>query len=456
MSNISGSDIPNKWPHHWGIVATIGFLLLVAAVVGSALYFVDQAGRRTIAAAQAETVAVEITLLKNTYDGEGGEELLKAIMYRLTSRNASNERIYALADSRGRLVAGNLRRWPDGLIPGISWQRVGGTNSPALYLSSVRLDDGNLLIVGNTDAAMERFRNQIVDAGFMSLLIVLTACGIAALIISLYFRVKVMALANVATKVTHGDFSARAPGANHETPFGQIAAAQNLMLERIEHLVVGLTTITDSLAHDLRTPLSRLKRSLEKGIEAETAEDREEALEAALQESDHIIATFSALIDIARANGGLSRSAMDTLDLQALLQEVQTLFEPLIEERGGRLELDAPLPVKVSGHKALLMQAISNLVDNAIKHAPDSSTVQIILTHSSREAEITVADHGPGIPVSDRDQLLKRFSRGGNAPPGGVGLGLAIAKACAVLHRGSIWLEDNNPGLKVKLVLSRY
>lgn len=174
-----------------------------------------------------------------------------------------------------------------------------------------------------------------------------------------------------------------------------------------------------------------------------------------MQESDHIIATFSALIDIARANGGLSRGAMDTLDLRDLLQDVQTLFEPLIEERGGRLMLDAPAPVKVSGHKAILMQALSNLVDNAIKHAPDSSAVEIVLRHTSQQAEITVSDHGPGIPLADRDQLLKRFSRGGNAPPGGVGLGLAIAKACAVLHRGSIWLEDNDPGLKVKLVLSR-
>ncbi len=455
MSNFSGSEPGSKWPHHWGIGATIGFLALVAAVVGSALYFVDQAGRRTIAAAQAETVAVEITLLENTYDGEGGEELLKAIMYRLGSRNSSNERIYALADSRGKLIAGNLRRLPEGLVPGLAWQRVGGRDTVPLYLSSVRLDDGNLLIVGNTDAAMARFRSEILDAGFTALLTVLTACGIAALIISLYFRAKVMALANVATKVTHGDFSARAPGADHETPFGQIAAAQNLMLERIEHLVVGLTTITDSLAHDLRTPLSRLKRSLEKGIEADTSEDREHALEAALQESDHIIATFSALIDIARANGGLSRGAMDTLDLRDLLQDVQTLFEPLIEERGGRLMLDAPAPVKVSGHKAILMQALSNLVDNAIKHAPDSSAVEIVLRHTSQQAEITVSDHGPGIPLADRDQLLKRFSRGGNAPPGGVGLGLAIAKACAVLHRGSIWLEDNDPGLKVKLVLSR-
>jgi signal transduction histidine kinase len=228
-----------------------------------------------------------------------------------------------------------------------------------------------------------------------------------------------------------------------------------MMLERIEHLVVGLTTITDSLAHDLRTPLSRLKHFLEAGMDSDDPKDKDRALESALQQSNQIVSTFSALIDIARANGGLSRDAMEPLELRALLSDVQTLFEPLAEERGGRLQLDAPEPIKMIGHKALLMQAVSNLVDNAIKHAPEGTDVKIALRQSSGNAEIVVMDNGAGITVIDRDELLKRFTQADNEPPGGIGLGLAIAKACAVLHQGSIWLEDNNPGLKVRLVLSR-
>lgn len=446
---------PFDWPHRWGVSLTAGFLIFVGIVVGSALYFTDQTGRRTIAAAQAETVSVELSLLLNTYQVGGYEELLRAIDYRVTSPRVSNERVFALANSRGRIVAGNLRFWPEGLTPGMSWQKLGGGNSIAIYVSSVRLDSGDVLIVGNTDAAMDRFRSRIVEAGFGALMVVLLACAAAALVITLYFRSRVLALANVASKVTHGDFSARAPGEHEESPFGQIASAQNMMLDRIEHLVVGLTTITDSLAHDLRTPLSRLRQHLENGLVSPEQDVRDQSLEAAFRESDHIVSTFSSLIDIARANGGLSREAMGPLDLKKLLEEVQTLFEPLVEERRGRILLNASGPVIIFGHKPLLMQAVSNLVDNAIKHAPESTSVEIALHESDIHAEIIVADHGEGISTDDKDELLKRFTRANNAAPGGVGLGLAIAKACAVLHHGSIWLEDNHPGLSVRLVLSK-
>lgn len=444
------------WPERWGLVLTIGFLLMAAIVVGGALYFVDQAGRRTIAAAQAETVAIEVTQLRSIYAAEGRDELLTAIRYRLAARNDSNERIYALTDPQGRLIAGNLRRIPDGMIPGLAWQKLAEHTLTPVYLSSVRLEDGSLLIVGNTDAAMDRFRGQIVDAGFIALLIVVTACFLAAALITLYVRSRVIALATVASKVTRGNFSARAEGADEAGPFGQIASAQNVMLERIEHLVVGLTTITDSLAHDLRTPLSRLKRFLEQGIEASSDSERNQALESALQQSNHIVSTFSTLIDIARASGGLSRDVMETLDLRLVLADVETLFEPLMEERGGQLRLQAPDPVQVLGHRALLMQAVSNLVDNAIKHAPIGTDVHLALHHSAENAEVIVSDHGIGVAHADREQLLKRFTQGNNEPPGGIGLGLAIAKACAVLHKGSIWLEDNDPGLRVRLVLSKH
>lgn len=454
---MNGKPAPDAldWPERWGLWLTVGFLFLAAVVVGGALSFVDQAGRRTIAAAQAETVAVEVAQLRSIYDAEGRDELLTAIRYRLTTRNDTNERIYALTDPQGRLIAGNLRRIPDGLIPGLAWQKLGENSLTPVYLSSVRLQDDSLLIVGNTDAAMDRFRSQIVEAGFIALVIVVAVCFIAAALITLYVRSKVLSLATVASKVTRGDFSARAEGAEEASPFGQIARAQNVMLERIEHLVVGLTTITDSLAHDLRTPLSRLKRFLEAGIEAQSEAARDQALEAALQQSNHIVSTFSTLIDIARASGGLSRDVMDTLDLRGVLADVQTLFEPLIEERGGHLVLEAPDPVMVLGHRALLMQAVSNLVENAIKHAPDGTSVTLGLRSVPGHAEVIVSDSGAGVPHADREQLLKRFTQGNNEPPGGIGLGLAIAKACAVLHKGSIWLEDNEPGLRVRLVLSK-
>jgi signal transduction histidine kinase len=264
---------------------------------------------------------------------------------------------------------------------------------------------------------------------------------------------RVRELSDTAALIAAGKFSARTPTSGSAGPFDRIADAQNAMLDRIEDLVTGLKTVTDSLAHDLRTPLARLRTRLERGILAPDLESKQAALEGGLRETEKTILAFSSLIDIARAEGGLSREAMTTVDLKTLVQDVHELFLPLAEERGLSLDL-ASEDCQILGHKPLLMQAIGNLAHNAIKHAPDATHVGITLHRSAGQAQIVVTDHGPGIPANKRADAVKRFQRlGAGDTPEGVGLGLAIVEACARLHRGTLLLDDNHPGLKATLTL---
>jgi signal transduction histidine kinase len=273
------------------------------------------------------------------------------------------------------------------------------------------------------------------------------------ILIALSLR-SVRELSDTAALIAAGQFSARTPTHGGAGPFEAIARAQNAMLDRIEDLVTGLKTVTDSLAHDLRTPLARLRSILEDGIVEESAQAKQQALESALSQTEKTIFAFSSLIDIARAEGGLSREAMTQVDLSTLMRDVMELFQPLAEERGVTLNLQEPPRTMILGHKPLLMQAVGNLVHNAIKHSPSGEKLDLQLSESGGEVRIVVADRGPGISAEQRADAIKRFQRlGSGDTPEGVGLGLAIVEACARLHRGALALEDNAPGLKAALVL---
>ena len=310
-------------------------------------------------------------------------------------------------------------------------------------------------MVGRDAAALEIFRRRIVDAGLVAVTIVAVTCLMMAIAVTALLLARVRRLAGAAEKVSAGDFSARAESASDGGPFGQIARAQNLMLDRIEDLVTGLVTVTDSLAHDLRTPLARTRRRIEEGMLSSDERERQDAFADALAETDKTIATFTALIDIARAEGGLSRDAMQQVDAAKVVADAYELFEPLAEERRVSMAVHTAASAQILGHRPLLMQAVSNLIHNALKYSPEGGHVDIAVTARPEQVEIVVSDNGPGIPAADRAAAVQRFKQAANANPEGLGLGLAIVEACARLHRGSLLLEDNAPGLRARLVLAR-
>jgi signal transduction histidine kinase len=225
------------------------------------------------------------------------------------------------------------------------------------------------------------------------------------------------------------------------------------MLDRIQQLMDGLRQVTSDIAHDLRTPLGRLRQRLEDAREhATTTADYASATEAAIAEADTLLETFSALLRIAQIEAGAQKSAFAELDLSALVRSIGEAYLPVAEDAQHRLELAIDGGIGFTGDRQLLAQMISNLVENALNHTPGGSTVRLALAKSATGLTLEVADNGPGIPADERDKVFDRFYRlDRSRSTGGSGLGLALVRAIATLHGLAIRLEDAKPGLKVVL-----
>jgi signal transduction histidine kinase len=238
--------------------------------------------------------------------------------------------------------------------------------------------------------------------------------------------------------------------------FDRIGESLNRMLDRIEELLTGMRTVTDSLAHDLRTPLTRMRGAVERALDPATSHgDCRDALESISTELERVLSVFTALIDIARAESGLSREMMQPLRLDELALDLAGLFAPVLEDAGQRLETRPTAPLVVEGHEQLLRQAVGNLLFNAAKYAGSGASVVLEVLNSERGAEIILTDNGPGIPGEQRGRAKDRFVRLDEAGGGsGSGLGLSIVAAAAKLHGGELRLEDNGPGLRAVLSLA--
>jgi signal transduction histidine kinase len=266
-------------------------------------------------------------------------------------------------------------------------------------------------------------------------------------------------------EIMAGDMSRRIPIGKQGDEIDEVAGNLNAMLDQIERLLAGMSQISDNIAHDLRTPISRLRTGLESALigQSDPESDRKAMLKA-IEEADNILKTFNALLNIAQAEAGATEAQFGSIDPTALLYDVAELYEPLAEEQGIALELDIPQKgdrvTDLKGDRNLLFQAVANLVDNALKFSPEKSRITIALEtetagkNSPRRIRIIVADQGPGIPGKDRERVLDRFHRleASRSTPGN-GLGLSLVSAVSKLHRGSLSLEDNGPGLRAVLTL---
>jgi signal transduction histidine kinase len=272
---------------------------------------------------------------------------------------------------------------------------------------------------------------------------------------------RIDSLSATSRNIMLGDLSGRLEVTGSGDEFDRLADAVNAMLDRIEHLIYGIKDVSDNIAHDLKTPLTRLRNRVEAALAGNAAPtDYRAALEATIEESDQLIRTFNALLMISRIEAGSADGEMSDVDASAILAEVVELYEPVAEESGTTLSVDAPAPVHLKASRELLGQAIANLIDNAMKHAAPAegeSRRLAIAVSAAREGEalvLRVADNGPGIAVADRERALQRFVRleKSRTQPGS-GLGLSLVAAVVRLHHGTIELGDGNPGLVVTIRL---
>jgi signal transduction histidine kinase len=414
-----------------------------------------------------QTIDAELKGLAEQYRAGGLDQLVRIVAERSGTPGNS---LYLVADSEGRRLAGNLSAvspelW-DSLGPvEFVYQRpaTGGVEKRLAFANVFRLASGYRLIVGRDIEDRHELARMVRSA-------MLWGLGVMALFgigggywVSRKLLARIDALAETTRTIMDGDLTGRLPVTGSGDELDRLSESLNLMLARIEQLMAGLREVSDNIAHDLKTPLNRLRNRVEQALREPYGEAAyREALERTIEEADGLIKTFNALLSIARLEAGAGGESRERLDISALLWDVAELYEPVAEERGIELRAETDAPIFVRADRQLLGQAIANLIDNALKYgAPEPSSgngsrpeVEVSAHAKGPTAEIVVTDRGPGVPIPDRERVLDRFVRleASRSEPGS-GLGLSLVAAVARLHGGTLRLEDNEPGLRVVLAL---
>ncbi len=447
-----------KLIHRFRRLAPSSFLIFAVVLVLSAsagsLVVVYRTGGRIISERERAEALDERDLLQEVDQEQGLNAVASAVAQR--TRFASSGEHYGLFTPLGEPLAGDIVSFQPA-FRSADWRviRLPRPSSTTLHVEGVTLPDGAILVVGRSLANLRKFERSILYGFVAAVAIVAVAALAAGLLLNFLILQRVDAIAATAERIAGGDLSARTTIADRRDPFGRVGASLNAMLERIEELLTGMRTVTDSVAHDLRSPLTRMKGALARALEPGASDvERLDAIDAAHDEADRALATLSALLDIARAETGLSRDMMQMIDVTALVEELVDFFTPVIEDADQRLEVVVPpAPVVVRAHPALLRQAIGNLLHNAAHYAGAGAVVRVSVEEDDVGAvRLTVADTGVGVPEDQRGRVQQRFVRLDPARGvGGSGLGLAIVAACAKLHGGVLRLEDNGPGLRAVL-----
>lgn len=446
------------------VISAIGAGLVLGSVGDNVKMLIDQQ--------IAQTVDADIGGLSEQYAQGGIRGLVESIEKR-TQRPGAD--LYLVTTAAGEPIAGNIARLPPGVLerPGLvetGYEPAGGVGKKRRAMARIfALPGGFRLLVGHDLEEGESLRHILGGALLTSLFWLVVIGTLGGLWVARRVLNRVEVINANARKIVAGDLSGRLPVAGTGDELDRLVQNLNAMLDRIGELMAGVKQVSDNIAHDLKTPLTRLRSRAEQALQfGKTPEDYRSALEKVIEESDRLIHIFDALLNIARAEAGSGREGMINFDAGSVTRDVGELYEPAAEERGFTLKIDAEPNLMVHGSRELIGQAIANLVDNALKYGgeaeeqpagaqPGSSVERIVELSAHRNGacvEISVADHGPGIPEADRARVLDRFVRLENSRSRpGSGLGLSLAAAVARLHNSVLRIEDNAPGLRVILAL---
>jgi signal transduction histidine kinase len=462
---------------------SLAFLVLSAIGAGLVLSVVAWQVQALVDEETARTIEAEAAGLAEQY-AQGGIRQL-GIVIEARSREPGSS-LYLLTDFSGQPLAGNVARLPQGVLdrPGFVetlYETADQASADRRALAKIFLLPGGFrLLVGHDLRDRARIGSVMVRALAISL-IFLTALGaLGGLFVARRVLRRIDAMSKSAQAIMAGDMSQRLAVIGSGDELDRLALNLNEMLGRIDELMAGLREVSDNIAHDLRTPLTRLRNHAEAALRLEgDKSDYRAALERTIEESDGLIKVFNALLMIARAEAGTDRAGMGEFDIGQAAKGIAELYEPVAEEEGVTLRVEVEPGLKVVGNRELIGQTIANLLDNSLKYgaptllralpalagassgvgtvdetyAPQSDVVLKVSRVGDR-IEVVVADHGQGIAAADRARVLGRFIRleGARSRPGS-GLGLSLAAAVAHMHGGAVRLEDNAPGLRVVVAL---
>ncbi|WP_062016450.1 HAMP domain-containing sensor histidine kinase [Aureimonas sp. AU4] len=439
------------------------FLLLFAVFAAVLLLYVTSTAQTLLQSQSRATIAEEITELNQIYEGAGIVGLVRSIDRRSRRPGAS---LYLVSDASGRILAGNVESIQPGTLddPGFTQRAFGyarySENETDRVHTAVAevltLSNGMRVLVGRDVSDLERIRLVVRNAVILALVLMTVGALAAWVLVGRTALRRLNRMSASTARIMAGDLHERLPVDGSGDEFDRLSANLNMMLARIALLQEGLRQVSDNIAHDLKTPLTRLRNRVEAGLSG-GADERQsrQALEGAMAEADNMIRTFDALLMISRVEAGSHPAIKNRVDLAELVAGVAELYEPLVEDDGGRLDVEAisPLPAVVS--RELIAQAVSNLIDNALKYGETAERpleVRVRVRRLGERVELSVADNGPGIPEDKRDRVLERFYRldESRTKPGS-GLGLSLVQAIARIHDGTMSLSDAGPGLVVTL-----
>lgn len=437
-------------------LATVGLVGVVVALSLGGLYV---AADLLIEERADDIVEQELSDLEVHREGRGRESLAAEILRR-SGESTRNRIVYGFAEERYEMIAGNLPGWPDGLmgpVPAgdLSWEeRADGVRTVRhVRAASIVFDDGRHLLVGH-DVTEQRRVQELLGAvafGVFGVALLLAIAGGLAMGRNLLKRVEGMS--QTVLRILGGGSEERVPVGAPRDEFDDLAEHFNRLIEENQHLIARMREVTDDVAHDLRTPLSRMRSHIEAALAAPRDEARaREALHQLLDETNGVLDTFNALLSISQIQSGAVRQQMDLLDLDTVVGDAVDLYLPVAEEAGLGIETRLEAGLRVEGARHLLAQAVLNLIDNAIKYSAGGGKIEVTTRRTGDGIEIEVADRGPGIAPEDRERVLQRFVRlDASRQRPGTGLGLSFVVAVARLHRATLRLEDNAPGLRVIL-----
>jgi signal transduction histidine kinase len=403
------------------------------------------------------TIQSEILGLAEQYE-RGGLNGLADVLNERVARTTDYHAIYLFVDSRLVPVAGNLRKWPSAKPDAdsqIEFDTVIRDDDTRRYRASI-LSVGRTyrLLVGRDVHELTQISTVFRRAAFWGIAVMFLLSVAGGAFVSLSAQRRIALINRTARRIIGGDLSERVPITGGRDEYDDLAVNINEMLSQIEILLANVRHVGDSVAHDLKTPLTRLRNRLESLSHSDASMSAE--LQRCIDESDHLLATFNALLRIARIESGAYRTGFSTFEIMDIVSGVCDLYHAAAEEKDIALTVTRNSPAQIYGDRELLTQALANLLDNAVKYTPRGGKVSIDVIEQKNDLVLAVSDTGPGVPADDHLRIQQRFIRldeARSAP--GNGLGLALVKAVADQHGGQLRIEDLDPGLRVAIVVPR-
>jgi len=441
---------------------TVAIGYAVVTLLGLAMFAAPlwYAWHTNIQQVRTELIRADAQHLSNLFARQGPPALAAAIDSQVHGVNDGVRKIMLFMAPDGTRLAGNLPAWPEGVpdrdgLCQVTIQVDGVERN--VELMRITLEDGYLLLVASNLDRFQRLERLFAYGLLGCAVAVLLGAALGGVMIRRALLRRVQGISQTTASIIEGKLSHRLVEPHDGDELQQLTRTVNRMLDQIEHLVTGVQDVSNAIAHDLRTPLSELRARLEElSVARPPGAETFAEIDAAIDDVDRVMGIFNALLRLSEIDSGSRRSGFVEVDLAALGAEVTEFYSPVAELKDIALGFEAPANLRVTGDPVLLAQALGNMVDNALKYAPERGAIAISARRlDAASVEITVADNGPGIPAHERTRVIERFYRvdASRGTPG-VGLGLSVVSAVARLHGGALHLSDNHPGLRATLHLT--